>query len=658
MESIRPITPPVPQNINNDQSSCFINMLILVILALVAYILITSSSKNTNNDDNDDDDDENEFFTDNNQCGTYSNNYESGSNSILKCDPTIDYTDSTNMACRQWYIRNNYGVEFFGDNFSQDTIIDTLFSLGNITIPVYVKPFQMKHNQTNTQNITRVMQFFIDSVKSIQDVMGNIFSKLKTIVDSSGTSFDPFIATCNTQITLASILFEMYTNIINGFFTPSVQNVTRDVMNSVMYFMPTMMYLRTRINTLLESSLVVLNKNNSNENTIALSSINTSVFNTIQEQVQNEISVMLSTNMTSFGANLPSFKSNNNSFDSYINIMYGILKNMITSCQKKAQTIQSQTQTANTIGFIINADLIHVFYRAYLFYVALLRIMVDKNIPVSSEYTHSLSTYEKLGIDMILESSVVPIFTLPQVDTSVSSFTCVESLRRALIDTARSLDQSSINSLVKYDRPGNIGSIFMQILNSQSEIVAMPLMQAKAYLIDYVSTLPDSFLNSFIPNASTETFSCDVIPNEKRYSIGKCINKCLQQKKQKMRRSHCREPQAEMFGDVWSSGDLTATDVRTTMNNNKNHNKYDTSGHYVLDCNGNYVLDSSGNFILSSDYINGTNISTIQNYIPALDAPYPILQSQSGKAAFDIRGIPDTPQSFAPISGLPGRPVT
>ena len=91
-----------------------------------------------------------------------------------------------------------------------------------------------------------------------------------------------------------------------------------------------------------------------------------------------------------------------------------------------------------------------------------------------------------------------------------------------------------------------------------------------------------------------------------------------------MRRSHCREPQAEMFGDVWSSGDLTATDVRTTMNNNNNHNKYDTSGHYVLDCNGNYVLDSSGNFILSSDYINGTNISTIQNYIPALDAPYPI----------------------------------
>ena len=167
MESIHPITPPVPQNINNDQSSCFINMLILVILALVAYILITSSSKNTNNDDNDDDDDENEFFTDNNQCGTYSNNYESGSNSILKCDPTIDYTDSTNMACRQWYIRNNYGVEFFGDNFSQDTIIDTLFSLGNITIPVYVKPFQMKHNQTNTQNITRVMQFFIDSVKNI-----------------------------------------------------------------------------------------------------------------------------------------------------------------------------------------------------------------------------------------------------------------------------------------------------------------------------------------------------------------------------------------------------------------------------------------------------------------------------------------------------------
>ena len=136
------------------------------------------------------------------------------------------------MACRQWYIRNNYGVEFFGDNFSQDSIIDTLFALGNITIPIYIKPTDLKQDITDSQNTQNIMQFFIDSTKSIQDVMGNVFNKLKGIVDSSGTSFDPFIATCNTQITLASVLFEMYTNIINGFFVQSVKNINKNIKQS------------------------------------------------------------------------------------------------------------------------------------------------------------------------------------------------------------------------------------------------------------------------------------------------------------------------------------------------------------------------------------------------------------------------------------------
>ena len=93
-------------------------------------------------------------------------------------------------------------------------------------------------------------------------------------------------------------------------------------------------------------------------------------------------------------------------------------------------------------------------------------------------------------------------------------------------------------------------------------------------------------------------------------------------------------------------------------------NSYNTNGTYLLDYNRNIVLDSSNNPVLSLDYIKAKNaiktsgINVNASYIPALDAPYPVLQSQLGKAAYDIRGIPDTPLSFAPISGLPGRPVT
>ena len=78
---------------------------------------------------------------------------------------------------------------------------------------------------------------------------------------------------------------------------------------------------------------------------------------------------------------------------------------------------------------------------------------------------------------------------------------------------------------------------------------------------------------------------------------------------------------------------------------------YNTTGVYVTDSRGNYVTDKNGNNLKSQDYMNSIA------YVPALDAPYPKLQSQLGKAAYDIRGIPDTPLSYAPVSGLPGRPV-
>ena len=78
---------------------------------------------------------------------------------------------------------------------------------------------------------------------------------------------------------------------------------------------------------------------------------------------------------------------------------------------------------------------------------------------------------------------------------------------------------------------------------------------------------------------------------------------------------------------------------------------YNTAGVYVIDSNGNYVLDKKGNKITSQNYLESVQ------YVPALDAIYPTLQSQSGKAAYDIRGIPEAAVSTAPVSGLPGRPV-
>ena len=84
---------------------------------------------------------------------------------------------------------------------------------------------------------------------------------------------------------------------------------------------------------------------------------------------------------------------------------------------------------------------------------------------------------------------------------------------------------------------------------------------------------------------------------------------------------------------------------------------YDTSQKYLLDDDNKFIIDSTGNPILSCDYISASLKNGSAAYVPVLDAPYPVLQSQLGKASYDIRGIPDTPLSFAPISGLPGRPV-
>ena len=136
-----------------------------------------------------------------------------------------------------------------------------------------------------------------------------------------------------------------------------------------------------------------------------------------------------------------------------------------------------------------------------------------------------------------------------------------------------------------------------------------------------------------------------------------------------------------MFGDNYTVGSLNGSpnmikDVlidangKSVLDSNGNavllgSASYDTSGTYLIDAKRNVIYDSSNNPVRSADYIYATGSKKKQSviignasYVPALDSPYPTLQSQLGKAAYDIRGIPDTPLSFAPISGLPGRPVT
>ena len=139
--------------------------------------------------------------------------------------------------------------------------------------------------------------------------------------------------------------------------------------------------------------------------------------------------------------------------------------------------------------------------------------------------------------------------------------------------------------------------------------------------------------------------------NNSRFSIGKCLNKCITEGKNRTKHSSIKQ-KCEMFGDNYNTGILHALPALTnSIPNSTTTSSYNTTGKYLTDSNSNFILDKNNNKILLYDYMNTLH------YVPALDAPYPVLQSQIGKAAYDIRGIPNTPLSTAPISGLPGRPV-
>jgi hypothetical protein len=289
------------------------------------------------------------------------------------------------------------------------------------------------------------------------------------------------------------------------------------------------------------------------------------------------------------------------------------------------------------------------------------------------------------------------------IDTALSSFTSPQTLRIAMINIANLIDAKLLNILAKYTPPDRIGTLFMQLLNSKSEILAMPINQAKDYIVDYITSLSDSYLQSLY-DSKTKTYehtSSNTLSKseQQRFTIGNSINTCLQKKKQNINGNKTNNGNVEMFGDYeFNTGTLKGSSTQASLHEDLTYNRsqglnqsmsqgmiqyyydsngntvkdsngrlvvlsaflkhaYDTSQKYLLDDDNKYIIDSTGNPILSCDYISASLKNGSAAYVPVLDAPYPVLQSQLGKASYDIRGIPDTPLSFAPISGLPGRPV-
>ena len=104
-----------------------------------------------------------------------------------------------------------------------------------------------------------------------------------------------------------------------------------------------------------------------------------------------------------------------------------------------------------------------------------------------------------------------------------------------MINIANTIDARFLNILAKYTPPNRIGTLFMQLLNSKYEILAMPINQAKDYIVDYITSLSDSYLQSLYDNNTTnyEQNSSNMISKseQQRFTIGNSIKTCLQQKK-------------------------------------------------------------------------------------------------------------------------------
>ena len=601
-------------------------------------------------------------------------------------------TLENDMACRQWYLQNVLNVELFtdipGSTSSQDCIIDSIFSLGKITLPIYTRGFTKIPSIATADVAVRTARHIVNSIDQIQRVMRNTFAQLEDIIDTSTNSFDPYIANCTTQITMSSILFELYKTLTSMFFLPLsyTTNPSQQSVMTLLYLMPVMMFLKTHISGLIESILMILSKDPTNK--IDVSSINDGVFKKVLTNINNEVSMVMNTQ-------LPENQTNGTAsaeFKNYQSIMQEAIITVLSMCRSKIDNVQSLTTEDNNIRTIINGDLIHVFYKAFLYFYLVLKILSGSaNVP---EYniTH-VHRFERIAFQVLSRTTPIPLFTSHpiakqeiSIDTPLQTYTSISSLRGALLDIISTMDTSTLNKLAKYSTPGNIGTVFMQILTSKSEILSMSQSSAQNFLYEYIKTLPESYLRSFLPvikdTETVEKFqsSCGNNQSNKRFSIGKCINSYVRQSKQRAGNGNGYVPHYEMFGENYTVGSLQGTptlpkDLMLDSHGNVitdslgnyvslGSNSYNTNGTYLLDYNRNIVLDSSNNPVLSADYIKAKNavktsgINVNASYIPALDSPYPALQSQLGKAAYDIRGIPDTPLSFAPISGLPGRPVT
>ena len=619
-----------PTTHTQTNSTCLTNIFIAIFIVLLSIVVFNCIFQNSDY-----------YNLDNYEYGLYEPFTDDNQK---QCDLNVDYTASSDIACRNWYLKNVLHLEMFTDKFSQDDLIDTLFALGDVSLPIYTDSFSKLPDFMSNEMTIRTTRYITQSVDRIHGVMKNSFAQLKDIVDTSTSQFDPYVATCSTQITMASILFEWYNNIVNEFFLPVSEsnNITSDVSLTMLYLMPLMLYLKTHITSLIESALIVLNRNNKVSKPFDVSSIASTIYNNVQTQISNETSVLFSANMIPFLDQQPIKTSTiPSAFLAYKNVIITTLTSFLRICQSKVRTIQSMTNNDRNIQNIINGDLIHVYYRAFLYAIAVLKNVVSVNSPVSKTILPNIKQYEALTRRLIVNSQEIAIFDQVSnnpikttdkpisIDTALNTFKSAESLRQALLTVAHSINSSLLNTLAKYNAPGTIGTVFMQVLTSKSEILSMPVQQAAFYISDYISTLPEEYLTNLIPTSTStpkvEHFTCDSDHiKSKRFSIGKCIHSCLNDKKRKHTRTSV--PRYELFGDGYTAGTLQASA------NIHDYNTHDEDGNTTSD-----------------------NSSHNPSYVPALDAPYPILQSQSGMAAYDIRGIPDIPVSTAPVSGLPGR---
>ena len=673
--------------LSDNDPSCITNFLIIVVVILITYNIMTLVNYQQNTQQNECDIDLNEYGM-----------YEGFNDEIpAGCDPNINYSNSTNSSCRLWYIQNVLRLDFFTDTIPQDHIIDTLFPLGKISLPIYSAPFKKKPECVNDTTIAiRTSRYMVQSVDKLRTVINNTFTQLNSTMEITQNSFDPFMLSAITENTLLNVLFGIYEHIINLFFSNVVVNndESETTRLTLFYLMPFMMYLKTQMSRLMESLQIIITTLNTNS-MIKISTLDPLVFDKITSRMDNQATYINSEVAVN---NLTETLSENNTFpiefNNYRSIIFNAFVDTLQKCYSQIQSIQSnQTENIST-QHIIQGDLVHIFYRVFMYFVSVLRIMKNSPKTFPEDNTFVVKYYESAARKIMTNSQ--PVSAFPQhieppsnvnIDQPLKTFDSVESLRTTLVNISLSIDVKLLNDLAKYSTPGNVGTLFMQLINSKSEILAMNIMQAKYFIKDYMETLSDEYLTSLVPNLINKVenfnnvlgYNSENQINSKRFSVGKCINTCIREGKKRVVNN---SPKCEMFGENFNSGTLTASSM--------NSSSYNTTGVYVTDANGNIVLDSNGNEILSSTYSkhdsslssdynttgvyvtdskgnyitdkNGNHLKSQDYmnsiaYVPALDAPYPKLQSQLGKAAYDIRGIPDTPLSYAPVSGLPGRPV-